>query len=210
MHVDKTIPLTPRSAEELLELFSDPANVTDSPDLGPPPVAHFEEGDPIKFDMGRRVEEPVPDVGEQIPQALSVNLETRRKRRGSSHSSDLGREQKAESSAAQRGNELLASSSAGSSQSLKSGAKRKLSVRDDEEHIDASKSVEMEAFRFHRRNTPLIGPENPKTSANRVASLISNKVTQDLAAARGTNRSTTRETASVTVASTRPPLGPSK
>lgn len=76
--------------------------------------------------------------------------------------------------------------------------------------MDAPKSNEKEAFRFHRRNTPAIALENPKTSANKEANLISHKVTQDLAAARGTSRSTTRETASVTEASTRPPLGPSK
>lgn len=173
-------------------------------------MAHFEEGDPIKFDAGQKVEEPAPDIGEEIPQALSANLETRRKRRESSRSGDLGRLQKTESSAAQRGNDLLATSSAGSSQSLKSGAKRKLSVREDEEHMDASKSVEKEAFRFHRRNAPLIAPENSRTSANKVANLVSNKVTQDLAAARGTSRSMTRETASVTVTSTRPALGPSE
>lgn len=173
-------------------------------------MAHFEEGDPIKFDAGRRVEELAPDVGEEIPQALSANLETRRKRRESSHSRDLGRAQKTESSAAQRGNDLLATSSTGSSQSLKSGAKRKLSVREDEEHMDASQSVEKEAFRFHRRNTPLIAPENPRTSANKVPNLVSNKVSQDLAAARATSRSTTRETAAVTITSTRPALVPSK
>lgn len=194
----------------MVELFSDPANATDSPDLGPPPVAHFEEADPIKFDTGKRVEEPAPDVGEEIPQALSANLQTRRKRRESSYSSDMGRTQKIENSAAQRGNDLLTSSSTGSSQPLKSGAKRKLSVRDDEEHMAASKSVEKEAFRFHRRTTPVIAPENPSTSANKTANIISSKVTQDLAAARGLNRSTTRETAAVTVVSTRPPLGPSK
>lgn len=198
------------SAEELLELFSDPANAVDSPDLGPPPVAHFEEGDPIKFDAGKRVEEPTPDIGEEIPQALSANLETRRKRRESSHSGDLGRAQKTEPSAAQRGNDLLTTSSAGSSQPLKSGAKRKLSVREDEEHTDALNPVEKEVFRFHRRNTPSSAPENPRTSASKLADLVSNKVTQDLAAARGTSRSTTRETACVTVTSTRPALGPSK
>lgn len=154
--------------------------------------------------------EEAPDLGEEIPQALSANLETRRKRRESSHSSDLEHAQKTESSAAQRGNDLLTSGSAGSSQSLKSGAKRKLSVRDDEEPVDASKSAEKEAFRFHRRNAPVIPLQNSRTSADKAANLASNKVTQDLAAARGMNRSSRRETGSATVSSTRPPLGPSK
>ena len=173
-------------------------------------MAHFEEGDPIKFDASRKVEEPALDAAEETPQPLSANLETRRKRRESSHSGDLGRSHKTESTAVQRGNGLLTSSSAGSSQSLKSGAKRKLSVRDDGEQADASKSIEKEEFRFHRRNAPLTAPENARTSASKVTNLISNKVTQDLAAARGANRATTKEIISVSVAGARPPLGPSK
>ena len=38
------------SAEELLDIFADSANITDSPDHRPPPVAHFDEEDPIQFD----------------------------------------------------------------------------------------------------------------------------------------------------------------
>ncbi|MCJ1304936.1 hypothetical protein MMC08_007749 [Hypocenomyce scalaris] len=93
---DKYFPRRTMDAEELLGILSDPANAIDSPDLGPPPVAHFDEGDPIKFDASRKVEEPALDAPEETPQPLFANLETRRKRRESSHSGDLERSQKAE------------------------------------------------------------------------------------------------------------------
>lgn len=55
-------------------MFADPANVTDSPDLGPPPVAHFDEGDPIKFDArverlaSRALSEPTEGRMQRFPQ----------------------------------------------------------------------------------------------------------------------------------------------
>jgi len=39
-----------RSHEEILALGAENANLTDSPDLGPPPVSRFVDGDPIKLD----------------------------------------------------------------------------------------------------------------------------------------------------------------
>lgn len=58
-------------------MFSDQANVTDSPDLGPPPVGHFEDGEPGALDQPREL-----DQEDQTTQrTLFANLETRKKRR---------------------------------------------------------------------------------------------------------------------------------
>jgi len=57
----------------------------ESPDLGPPPVAHFECDDPIKFDVHSQSNEQSadedPDDSDAVHAYLSVNLETRRRRR---------------------------------------------------------------------------------------------------------------------------------
>ena len=71
----------------MLGIFADPANTTDSPDLGPPPVAHFDEGDPIKFDATQKLS---PESVEDAQPQLSANLETRKRRRESSHRMDVG------------------------------------------------------------------------------------------------------------------------
>lgn len=73
------------SAEELLGIFPDQANVTDSPDLGPPPVAHFEQGDPVKFEPARGSAPPANSEDGPAQNPLFANLETRRRRRESTN-----------------------------------------------------------------------------------------------------------------------------
>lgn len=58
-------------------MFSDQANVTDSPDLGPPPVGHFEDGEPGALDQPRELDRE----DETIQRTLFANLETRKRRR---------------------------------------------------------------------------------------------------------------------------------
>ncbi|PNS14846.1 hypothetical protein CAC42_2075 [Sphaceloma murrayae] len=67
--------------EEIRALrLSDQSN--ESPDLGPPPVGHFDYADPIKFDRPEPIEQSAGcDEVEAIPAELAVNLETRRRRR---------------------------------------------------------------------------------------------------------------------------------
>lgn len=110
----------------------DPTNATDSPDLGPPPIAHFEEGDPIKFDPTQDEssrEEPAESTGEAQPK-LSVNLETRKKRRESSHRRDVDVKNAKLDSTKSTASMTTAMSTI---PPLKSGAKRKLNVRDDDQ-----------------------------------------------------------------------------
>lgn len=58
-------------------MFSDQANVTDSPDLGPPPVGHFEDGEPGALDHPRESDRE----DETTQRTLFANLETRKRRR---------------------------------------------------------------------------------------------------------------------------------
>lgn len=58
-------------------MFSDQANVTDSPDLGPPPVGHFEDGELGALDQPRELDQE----DETTQRTLFANLETRKRRR---------------------------------------------------------------------------------------------------------------------------------
>ena len=109
----------------MLGIFADPANTTDSPDLGPPPVAHFDEGDPIKFDATQK---SPPESVEDAQPKLSANLETRKRRRESSHQIDVGLK-----NADMDSHDYTASiaTSMAPSQPMKLSTKRKLNARDD-------------------------------------------------------------------------------
>lgn len=67
----------------MLGILPDAANAIDSPELGPPPIAHFEGGDPTKFDPGEVDVQPgkTPFAEDDIPPAMFANLETRKRRR---------------------------------------------------------------------------------------------------------------------------------
>ena len=111
----------------MLGIFTDPANTTDSPDLGPPPVAHFDEGDPIKFDATQKLSsESVEDA--QLK--LSTNLETRKRRRESSHQKDVG--VKNVDMDSQEYTASVATALA-PSHPMKPSTKRKLNARDDDD-----------------------------------------------------------------------------
>ena len=100
----------------------------ESPDLGPPPIAHFDAGDPIKFDPAATTsasESSKRESEKEFPD-LPPNLETRKKRRDSSRIV-LDTEIMAD----------VARSTEREVQSLKSGAKRKLSARDDVESAES-------------------------------------------------------------------------
>lgn len=120
------------SAEELLEAFPEATNVTDSPDLGPPPIAHFDEGDPIKFDSTQGVNGPSMTAAnsDDTSPRLSANLETRKKRRESSYRRE---DETKKSSRSSISAESLKKAESENPQPLKSGAKRKLNVREEED-----------------------------------------------------------------------------
>ena len=136
----------------MIDAFADPANITDSPDLGPPPVAHFEEGDPIKFDPteNRSQSDGATESTGEVQPKLSANLETRKKRRESSHRGD-GDVRKGNRDS-DRG---TASTAIGmpASQPVKSGAKRKLNVCDDDDQAARVDEPETQDTQLNHRNS---------------------------------------------------------
>ena len=174
--------------------MADPANVTDSPDLGPPPVAHFEEGDPIKFEHNQ-VKRTASEATDELQPSLSANLETRRKRRESSHHLETSRA-------------AIADTNSGTGQPLKSGAKRKLNARDDEDPVEKISS-EKDDFRFNRRSAAAPTGERSLEADKKGQSIIQ-KVSQDLATVREMSRDKSKATPLTTTAIARKALGPSQ
>lgn len=139
----------------------------DSPDLGPPPIAHFEEGDPIKPDTqeGRRTCDKDILRTESSDKPLSANLETRRRRRESSHAKDT-LSQNIDCDAA-KSSDVTPNVSL-SSQSVKAGAKRKLNVR--EENEQPLKEIEWDGFQFERKEaTKPIADKASKKASSRLS-----------------------------------------
>ncbi|KAF1354892.1 hypothetical protein BDV97DRAFT_344236 [Delphinella strobiligena] len=119
--------------------FSDQSN--ESPDLGPPPVARFDCEDPIKFDPEPHADSELADnsnEGDTIP--VSVNLETRRKRR-ENYSKPDANPTTLPSSAAEEDAPIA---------QTRPAAKRKLSLRDADEKPTAPVKDD---FLFSRRSS---------------------------------------------------------
>lgn len=98
-------------------------NSTDSPEIGPPPVSQFVDEDPVKIDLPKKDHSKTNADDSGIDPSLAINLEQRRKRKDNG---SVG-----ESRRSSRSEPPLGDSEAGTL--LKAGAKRKLSVREDEE-----------------------------------------------------------------------------
>ncbi len=128
---DKLYPRRTLENAELVALL-EVEQASESPELGPPPVAHFDVADPIAFDAAR-YEEGGENTHEGL---LHPAVEKRRKRRTSALLQDMPTEEEQESQ-----------TPAAPPQLLKSGAKRKLDVSELEE---SSVGVTDE-FVFHRR-----------------------------------------------------------
>ncbi|KAH0337153.1 hypothetical protein KCU81_g8182, partial [Aureobasidium melanogenum] len=119
-----------------------------SPDIGPPPIVHFDNEDPIKFDpLSTEIDQPDYDEQddnptsdhESLPANLSVNLETRRKRK--------------DSKLQLRRSSLLPPNLDDDEQPqlTRTSAKRKLSMRDVEDEVE--KRVVKDDFKFSRRSS---------------------------------------------------------
>lgn len=194
----------PRSAEELYGILGDPANVTDSPDLGPPPVAHFEDGDPIKFDSRHEPSRTggAPETTEEEQPMLSSNLETRKKRRESSHHRDI--EEK--SSTAKQFQEATHKDPAlPIVQPLKSGAKRKLHAREDEDQAK-------DAFHFSRKASESRSGEINVTKSNpcRTSKPANDKTSQTTAVDTQPRNAKSAEAPATSTIMNRKVLGPSE
>lgn len=119
--------------QEIAELVNE-ANSTDSPDIGSPPASQFVDEDPIKIDLPVRTSDSDQNNLPGLDLALSINLEQRKKRRDSLGPTATKRPSRFEPTQG---------SKAVTAPALKIGAKRKLSVREDDEPEESSKAAEM-------------------------------------------------------------------
>lgn len=150
---DKSHPRRTLDATEIKAIRLSDGSSNGSPDLGPPPVARFECQEPIKFDAHAsedqqetqaeaEVEPEKKTSEEDLPAALSINLETRRKRKDSQPKLELRR------------HSILPPPSPSSSEgdvsapTLRTGAKRKLADRDLDKPIKAPSKTD---FTFNRK-----------------------------------------------------------
>ncbi|KAK4496495.1 hypothetical protein PRZ48_012475 [Zasmidium cellare] len=139
---DKQYPRKTLGAEEIRAIrLSDQSGASGSPDIGPPPVAHFDCEDPTKAVESQETTQssPKPAEEELLP---SINLETRRRRRESHSKLEIRRH----SILAQ--SPVKSEGDAASSTMLRTGAKRKLADRETEKPIKPPSKGD---FTFSRR-----------------------------------------------------------
>jgi len=161
--------------QEIMNLVADAEiDTTDSPEIGPPPVSQFVDEDPVKIDLPKRMPKDENEELSGLDPALSINLEQRRKRKDSTGSSESRRASKVETSRGVR-------EAAGS---LKTGAKRKLSVRDDDEPTLPAPPSSPDGFRY----TKVVSDDKTKTKVLPSTEKPSGRITRELAVARGAPR----------------------
>jgi hypothetical protein len=180
---------------EIQDLFSGPAaDNTDSPDIGPPPVSQFINEDPVKIDLPTK-SDTNKEENSEIDPARSINLEQRRKRRDSAAPPEQKRASRFEPGPVQSGREVA--------QSLKTGAKRKLSTREDEDGAINAKPTETSPDDFKYTKRTIEEQPQPKTSGT--AEKQTSKTQREFAIAKGAHR---ERTSSTTPLNTRRVLGP--
>jgi hypothetical protein len=187
--------LTIYRATEIQGLLSDPAaDNTDSPDIGPPPVSQFINEDPVKIDLPTKGDTNKEESSD-IDRARSINLEQRRKRRDSTAPSEQKRAGRFEPGSGQSGKEA--------EQPLKTGAKRKLSTREDEDGASNTKPTETspDDFKYTRKTIE----EQPQSNTSGAAENKPSKTQREFAVAKGAHR---EKTSSTTPLNTRRALGP--
>lgn len=188
-------------------VLADSANVTDSPDLGPPPVAHFDEGDPIKFDpKPERTSTKTTSGLREQSRPLPANLETRKKRRESSHHRDTG-----DKRLNMQDSEETTSRDSGAvkGQPLETSAKRKLDVRDEEEQMSRS---DQEMFHFRSKTADLRTSESTaaKSTTTRTSKHSKERVNQAAVPSTQARKDKATEAPTTTSITNRKALGPSK
>lgn len=177
-------------------ILNDPVNPAESPDLGPPPVAHFDDSDPVKHD-GLQVSDSQGGIDELRASLAFMNLETRKKRRENYLNKGTGLDPSEVSLTSLEKTSMPTSTL--SNQPLKLGAKRKLSVRDDEEPGNVPISSTTDGFRFNRR-IEMTGVPNKDLKLHEPSSMVKSanwKVSQDIAAPNA-DSDKSRESTSVT------------
>lgn len=153
---DKQFPRRTLGADEIQAVRLSDHSSNESPDLGPPPVAHFDyetAGDPVKnpSPLGNKVSLPPTDSAEEeLPASLSINLETRRKRKDGQPRIEVRRRSLMPPQSPENESEQP-------SAILRTGAKRKLADREAERPIKPPSKGD---FTFSRK----VSSEDGKTS----------------------------------------------
>ncbi|PVH80789.1 hypothetical protein DL98DRAFT_184489 [Cadophora sp. DSE1049] len=174
---NKSYPRRTLEHHEIVNLVADAeADTTDSPEIGPPPVSQFVDEDPVKIDLPLRIRKEDSEENTGLDPALSINLEQRRKRRDSTGTSEPKRVGKPESTHGIRE----------TSGSLKTGAKRKLNVRDDEESETSNRTRPSSPDDF--KYTRVANDDKSKNKTLAQPEKASNRSTRELAIARGAPR----------------------
>lgn len=141
----------PRKTLESLEinrLLDDETAASDSPELGPPPIAHFDVAEPINFapaptPIDRTAQTADVHMGhEEDIKPLPDNLERRRRRRESALMGDMSN---------LISSDIEIANPAKQSMSLKTGAKRKLDVREDGD-VEESEQSKLDDFAFQKQS----------------------------------------------------------
>ncbi|KAH7401644.1 hypothetical protein BKA66DRAFT_406014 [Pyrenochaeta sp. MPI-SDFR-AT-0127] len=156
---DKFYPRRTMGADELQQVLDDPDS--QSPDIGPPPISRFENEEPIAFNPSPASDEQPEDAPEEGEPVLSINLETRKKRRESGPKLSARRVSLFESPEEPEETEETAT------KSTRTGAKRKFSVQEDEDKPQSA----VEPFRFSRRNTTVASDTEASNEETRPAAL---------------------------------------
>ncbi|KAL8780403.1 MAG: hypothetical protein Q9213_006488 [Squamulea squamosa] len=149
----KYYPRRTLDADELGGLLSISGDSAESPDLGPPPVAHFDAGDPIDFNANQQEGQVnlSREKEDRLNSARFANLETRRKRRESSQPGVYATPVQADMQASQEEDAVDNQLKPGFA--LKTGAKRKFMTREDEEQVDRVTAREGDDFQYYQNTT---------------------------------------------------------
>ncbi|CZR53047.1 uncharacterized protein PAC_02925 [Phialocephala subalpina] len=188
---NKTYPRRTLERQEILGLVADAeVDTTDSPEIGPPPVSQFVDEDPVKIDLPRRPKKEEVEEPAGLDPTLSINLEQRRKRKDSTILLDTK----------QSSQESL-SDTKDAEVPVKIGAKRKLSVRDDEENERPRVPPSPDNFKFTRVKEE----DKLKNKSSDQQERSSTKPSREIAVPRGAAREKQAATATT---STRKALAP--
>jgi hypothetical protein len=153
---DKLYPQRTLGADEIQPIRLSDQSSNESPDLGPPPVAHFDYEDPVKAasPLNGKISPPKADATndeEVLPASLTVNLETRRKRKDGQSRLEIRRHSLL--------GEAPTKPEAEQPSILRTGAKRKLADRENDKPIKPPSKGD---FTFSRKSNG----EQPKGAEN--------------------------------------------
>ncbi|KAK5134262.1 hypothetical protein LTR08_006806 [Meristemomyces frigidus] len=161
---DKQYPRRTLGADEMQAIRLSGHSSNGSPELGPPPVAHFDYEDPVKHASPSANRTSPKAADDDVLPGLSVNFETRRKRKDAQPKLEIRRHSILSQSPETKESE--------GSTMLRTGAKRKLADRDVERSV---KPPSKDDFTFSRKATS----GEAKTKVEQIATVGSLPIVED-------------------------------